>query len=115
MSLEFETLRGYQGETLILEHDLYILALRSQGVRDLVKDRSLVGTAVSLTRYANTEVKHLIVNLGIAADKVVIFQNLSDTHNSGDLSALVRRRRSRSRTSHRSSGGRENGGEQGKN
>ncbi len=29
MSLEFETLRGYQGETLILEHDLYILALRS--------------------------------------------------------------------------------------
>ena len=96
MSFELETFRGYHGETLLLENDLDILALRSERIGDLVKDRSFVCTAICLIREAHREVKHVIVNLRIAADKVVIFQNLSDAHDSGDLLALVRRCRSRS-------------------
>ncbi len=52
VSFELETLRGYHGETLFLEHDFDILALRSEGIGDLVKHRSFVCTAICLIREA---------------------------------------------------------------
>jgi len=73
------TLRRSQREALAFEHNCDTLVLLRKQIIDLVKHGSLVFCALCLVRSAHCKIKQVIVNLGIAADKITVLQNLSRT------------------------------------
>jgi hypothetical protein len=78
-SLELATARCSDGEPFFFENHLDILAFRGQPIVNLVKDRSFVSSAICLIANVHRNVKHVIVNLGIAADEIMLPQNFSYT------------------------------------
>jgi len=84
--LDFAAVWGSEREILAIEYKLYIFVLRRKQIINLVKNRSFVLSAIRLVGSAHCEIKQVIVDLGITADKITIFQNLSY---SADLSGLL--------------------------
>ena len=84
-SLELPPLRCSEREPLALEPKLDVVVLRRKQVINLVKNRSFVLSAICLGGSTNCKIKQVIVDLGIAAYKIAVFQNFSYTEDLSDV------------------------------
>src|SRR5580658_2205792 len=87
--LDLPTLRRSQREALAFEHNSDILVFRRKQIIDLIKYRSLVFSAICLVGSAYCKIKEVIVNLGIAAANIAVFQNLAHTEDFSDLLTFI--------------------------
>ena len=85
MRLDFAAAWGSEREILAIEYNLDIFVLRRKQIINLVKDRSFVLSAICLVGSAHCKIKQVIVDLGITADKIAVFQNFSYTEDLSDL------------------------------
>jgi len=72
-------------ELIAFENNLDILVLRSKQIVNFIENRGFVLATVCFVGNANCKIKQVIVDLGIATDKVRITQDLSHAENSPDL------------------------------
>lgn len=86
MRLDFAAAWGSEREILGVEYKLDFFVLRRKQIIDLVKDRSFILNAICLVGSAHCNIKQVIVDLGITAGKITIFQNFSYSE---DLSGLL--------------------------
>jgi hypothetical protein len=85
VSLDLPTLRCSQREALTLEHELDIFVLRGKQIVNLTENRCFVLSAICLAGNADCKIKQVIMDLGIAAHKISVLQNLSYTEDLSDL------------------------------
>jgi hypothetical protein len=83
--LDFAAAWCSEREILAVEYKLYIFVLRRKQVINLVKNRSLVLSAICLVGSAYCKINQVIVDLGIAAYKIAGFQSFSNTEDLSDL------------------------------
>lgn len=85
MSLDLAAAWCSEREILAIEHNFDIFVFRRKQIINLIEDRSLVLATVCLLGNANCKIKQVIVDLGIAADEIAVFQNFSYTEDLSDL------------------------------
>jgi hypothetical protein len=83
--LSFRPFGVFSVRLLPLSTNSTSFVLRGKQIVNLIENRCFVLSAICLVGNANCKIKQVVVNLGIAAGKIVVSQNFSYTEDLADL------------------------------